>query len=53
MHTTPTGNITEAPELGTPRYKGQNCWFPMAYTIESCVSSGGAPTPAGTSMFTT
>ena len=24
MHTTPTGNIPEAPELGTPHYKGQN-----------------------------
>ena len=24
MHTTPTGNIPEAPELGTPRYSGQN-----------------------------
>ena len=22
----PTGNITEAPELGTPHYQGQSCW---------------------------
>ena len=21
-----TGNITEAPELGTPRYQGRSCW---------------------------
>ena len=24
MHTTPTGNIPETPELGTPRYNGEN-----------------------------
>ena len=32
MHTTPTENIPEAPELGTPRYKGQNFgsqWCPL------------------------
>ena len=32
MRTTPTGNIPEAPELGTPRYKGQNVgsqWCPL------------------------
>ena len=31
-HTTPTGNIPEAPELGTPRYNGQNVgsqWCPL------------------------
>ena len=30
--TTPTGNKPEAPELGTPRYKGQNVgsqWCPL------------------------
>ena len=27
LHSTmPTGNITEAPELGTPHYQGQSCW---------------------------
>ena len=30
----PTGNVLEIPELGTPRYKEQNCWFPMVSTIE-------------------
>ena len=34
-HTTPTGNILEAPELGTPRYNGQmKSLFPMMSTIE-------------------
>ena len=31
-HTTPTGNISETPELGTPLYNGQNVgsqWWPL------------------------
>jgi len=30
----PTRNIQEASELGTPRSKGQNCWFQMVSAIE-------------------
>ena len=32
VHTTPTGNIPETPELGTPLYNGQNFgsqWCPL------------------------
>ena len=36
-HVTPTGNIPEAPELGTPRYKGQNVG--PRYTISSKVTA--------------
>ena len=34
--TTPAGNILEAPELGTPRYKGQ-------MLVPNGVRYGGAP----------
>ena len=48
-HTTPTGNIPEAPELGTPRYKG---WFPTVSVIEGfrCTFLSGTATHILTCM---